>query len=140
MANRLITLMAVVALTGIVLASPARAGDASEVRAAISGQLEAFRSDDGASAYSYAAPNIQAMFPSPQIFMGMVRSGYDPVYRSSNTVFGALKAEGAGFRQEVYLTDQNGQSWIASYTLERQVDGSMKITGCAIRKGDDLAA
>ncbi|MEC5290238.1 hypothetical protein VSX64_05540 [Aurantimonas sp. C2-6-R+9] len=29
---------------------------------------------------------------------------------------------------------------MASYTLERQVDGSMKITGCAIRKGDDLAA
>jgi len=27
-----------------------------------------------------------------------------------------------------------------TYTLERQADGSMKITGCAIRKGDDLAA
>ncbi|MEF2545773.1 DUF4864 domain-containing protein [Aurantimonas sp. E1-2-R+4] len=113
MASRLVMLMATVALTAMVLAFPARAGDASDVRAAISGQLEAFRSDDGASAYSYAAPNIQAMFPSPQIFMGMVRSGYDPVYRSSNTVFGALKAEGVGFRQEVYLTDQNGQSWIA---------------------------
>lgn len=140
MTTRLMTLIAAVALTGTVFASPARADDASDVRAAISGQLEAFRSDDGASAYSYAAPNIQALFPSPQIFMGMVRSGYDPVYRSSNTVFGALKAEGAGFRQEVYLTDQSGQSWIASYTLERQTDGSMKITGCAIRKGDDLAA
>lgn len=140
MANRLITLMAAVVVTGTVLASAARADDAFDVRAAISGQLEAFRSGDGASAYFYAAPNIRAIFPSPQIFMGMVRSGYDPVYRSSNAVFGALKAEGAGFRQEVYLTDQNGQSWIASYTLERQGDGSMKITGCAIRKGDDLAA
>ncbi|WP_232845864.1 DUF4864 domain-containing protein [Aurantimonas marina] len=79
MARRLIMLMATVALTGMVLASPARADDASDVQAAISGQLEAFRSDDGAGAYSYAAPNIKAIFPSPQIFMGMVRSGYDPV-------------------------------------------------------------
>ncbi|ORE89676.1 DUF4864 domain-containing protein [Aurantimonas sp. 22II-16-19i] len=117
----------------------ARADDAGDIRATIAGQLDAFNAGDGAAAWSYAAPNIQAIFPTPDVFMGMVRSGYDPVYRSSNPVFGPLKAEGQGFRQEVRITDRNGKSWIASYTLQRQADGSMKITGCSLREGDDVA-
>ncbi|MCE7028304.1 DUF4864 domain-containing protein [Jiella avicenniae] len=117
----------------------ARADDAGEIRAAISAQLEAFNAGNGAEAYSYAAPNIQAIFPSPGQFMGMVQSAYDPVYHSRSAVFGALKPEGDGFRQEVYLTDRKGKSWIASYTLQRQPDGSMKITGCSLRKGNDVA-
>ncbi|MBO0902090.1 DUF4864 domain-containing protein [Jiella sonneratiae] len=125
----------------MLLATPvaARADDAGDIRAAISAQLQAFNADDGGTAYSYAAPNIKAMFPSPDVFMTMVRSAYDPVYHSSGAAFGTLKPEGTGFRQEVHLTDRDGRSWIASYTLERQPDGSMKITGCSLRKGDDVA-
>lgn len=128
------------ALSIAVSGTPAMADDSGDVQAAISGQLQAFRSDDGTAAYSYAAPNIKAIFPSAQAFMSMVRSGYDPVYHSNAAVFGKLSPEGSGFRQEVYLTDSSGKNWIASYTLERQPDGSMKITGCAIRKSDDVSA
>ena len=117
----------------------ARADDGSDIRAAITGQLDAFNAGNGAEAYSHAAPNVRSIFPNPDIFMSMVQSGYDPVYHSSNPVFGPMKAEGAGFRQELHITDRNGKSWIASYTLERQPDGSMKITGCTLRKGDDVA-
>jgi len=117
----------------------AKADDAADIQATISAQLDAFNAGNGAEAYSYAAPNIKSLFPSPQAFMGMVRSGYDPVYRSSGAVFGELSPHGSGYRQEVYLTDSKGQSWIASYTLERQADGLMKITGCRLRKGDDIA-
>ncbi|MCB8836179.1 DUF4864 domain-containing protein [Aurantimonas sp. VKM B-3413] len=124
----------------LAFAAPAAADDASDIRSVISRQLDAFRSDDAPAAYSHAAPNIQAMFPTPQVFMGMVQSAYDPVYRPNSVVFGALKADGTGFRQEVHLTDRKGQSWIASYTLEREPDGTMKITSCTLRKGDDLAA
>ncbi|NDW05351.1 DUF4864 domain-containing protein [Jiella pacifica] len=125
----------------LVFAAPlaARADDAGDIQATISAQLGAFNAGNGAEAYSYAAPNIQTMFPSPGQFMGMVQSAYDPVYRSESAVFGALKPEGSGFRQEVHLTDRKGKSWIASYTLQRQPDGSMKITGCSLRKGDDVA-
>lgn len=119
---------------------PAAADDASDIKTVIAAQLQAFKAGDGAAAYSFAAPNIKAMFPNAEMFMTMVQGGYAPVFRSSNATFGELKAEGSGFRQEVYLTDQSGQSHIASYTLERQPDGSLKITGCSIRKGDDLAA
>lgn len=118
----------------------ARADDAGDVKSVISGQLQAFKAGDGSAAYSYAAPNIKQMFPSESAFMAMVEGGYAPVFRSSNAVFGTMTAEGKGFRQEVYLTDSSGQSYVASYTLERQPDGSLKITGCAIRKGNDVSA
>lgn len=128
------------ALSGTLSAVPARADDSSDIQSTISAQLQAFRVEDGAAAYSYAAPNIKTYFPSADIFMSMVKQGYAPVYKSSSATFGALKPEGSGFRQEVFLSDMDGQSWIASYTLERQADGSMKITGCQIRKGDDVSA
>ena len=122
------------------LAHPALADDGSDARATIGAQLEAFRADDGARAYSFAAPNIQRLFPSPDIFLSMVAQAYPAVHRAGNVTFGPLKAEGAGLRQEVYLSDAKGQSWIASYTLERQPDGSLKITGCQMRKGSDIGA
>lgn len=116
------------------------ADDAGDIKSVISGQLQAFKAGDGGAAYSYAAANIKQMFPSESAFMAMVEGGYAPVFRSSNAVFGTMTAEGKGFRQEVYLTDSSGQSYVASYTLERQPDGSLKITGCAIRKGNDVSA
>ena len=118
----------------------ALADDAGDIQSVISGQLQAFKAGDGTAAYSFAAPNIQRMFPSQEAFMAMVEGGYAPVFRSSNAVFGKMTPEGTGFRQEVFLTDPNGQSFIASYTLERQQDGSLKITGCSIRKGNDVTA
>ena len=139
MRRRVISAAAAALIWTAAFAGPAAAGDADDIRATIGAQLDAFRAGDGAEAYSHAAPNVRALFPSPQSFMAMVKQGYDPVYQSESAVFGALKPEGAGFRQEVNLTDSRGRSWVASYTLERQPDGAMKITGCTIRKGDDLA-
>lgn len=121
-------------------AGPAAADDASDIKAVVSAQLEAFKAGDGTTAYSYAAPNIHRMFPTADVFMTMVQQGYAPVFKSSNATFGKMTVEGSGFRQEVYLTDSAGQSYIASYTLERQPDGKLQITGCSIRKGDDVAA
>ena len=135
--------LAVCFCTALLLVGPAtqsRADDSSDVRAAISAQLDAFRAGDGTAAYSFAAPNVTALFPTPEIFMSMVQRGYDPVYRSSGVTFGDLQPNGSGFRQEVFLSDTAGQSWIASYTLARQPDGSMKITGVQIRRGNDLSA
>ncbi|MDY8110038.1 DUF4864 domain-containing protein [Fulvimarina sp. 2208YS6-2-32] len=138
--NRLALRLAVlVALSGPMATKIAKADDASDVRAAITAQIEAFRADDGAAAYAFAAPQIQAMTGSQERFMDMVRTGYPQVYRANNVSFGALQPYAGGFVQDVFLTDPKGQAWIASYTLERQDDGSMKITGVQIRKSEELA-
>jgi uncharacterized protein DUF4864 len=107
--------------------------DANEFQRIIRNQLEAFKADNGLAAYSYAAPAIKRIFPSPEIFMQMVRSGYPPVYRSQSFSFGTITDEMNGRpTQRVTIIDAKGKAWIALYAFEKQPDGSWKIIGCTL--------
>jgi hypothetical protein len=117
------------------LAAPARAAD--EVAAAqgvIRAQVDAFGHDDAAAAYSYAAPAIQNLFPRADIFMPMVRGSYAPVYRHKSFEFGEARVADGSIAQRVQIVDGDGVAWEALYTLERQPDGGLKITGCSLLK------
>lgn len=113
---------------------PARADDVASAQGVIRAQEQAFGRDDAAAAYSYAAPAIRQIFPTPGIFMSMVQNGYAPVYRHRSFEFGASKIEGSSVAQRVYIIDANGEAWEALYTLEQQADGSYEITGCSLLK------
>ena len=66
------------------LSAPAAAfseADRAAMQSTIEQQLQAFLRDDGATAYSFAAPNIKTMYPTVDVFMAMVRQGYPQVYR-----------------------------------------------------------
>lgn len=122
------------------LALPARALDdttSSAIRETVEGQLQAFRRDDASSAYGFAAPNIQQMFPTQDVFMQMVRQGYPPVYRSKSFTFEAPREIGGTIGQEVRIVDEEGGNWLALYTMEKQPDGSWKISGCRLIKAPD---
>ncbi len=107
--------------------------DTHEFQRIITGQIEAFRADDGPAAYGYAAPAIKKIFPSPEIFMEMVRKGYRPVYRPQSFAFGNITEEMSGRpTQRVTIVDQAGKSWVALYAFEKQPDGSWKIIGCTL--------
>ena len=112
----------------------ARADDVAAAQGVIRAQEQAFIRDDSAAAYSYAAPTIREIFPAPDIFMSMVQSGYAPVYRHKSFEFGDSKSEGNWIAQRVHIVDANGEAWEALYTLERQADGSLKITSCSLLK------
>lgn len=116
-----------------VLASPqARAaGDEAAAQNVISSQIEAFLHDDMDAAYSFASPGIKQMFPTPGIFFDMVKRGYAPVYRPGNYAFGRFKVDPAtGLEvQEVLIHAPDGTDWTALYMLQRQPDGSLKISG-----------
>jgi hypothetical protein len=115
--------------------------DAQEFRRIISEQLEAFRADDGARAYSFAAPEIKRLFPSVDIFMSMVRNGYRPVYRSSEVEFGEIITDPLGRpAQRVGLTGPDGKRYEALYSMERQPDGSWRIIGCTLLEVPGLDA
>jgi hypothetical protein len=114
-------------------------GDRAAVQSVIEQQLSAFLKDDGAAAYSLAAPQIQAIFPTSEIFMAMVRRAYQPVYRPRSHSFAGLKATEAGLEQSVDITDAAGDGWTAVYKLAKQPDGSWKITGCALIKKQGLS-
>ncbi|OKO67756.1 DUF4864 domain-containing protein [Bradyrhizobium sp. NAS96.2] len=126
--------IALIAAILFALASPARADDAGAARDVIRAQEQAFGRDDAASAYSYAAPAIRRIFPQAEIFMSMVQSQYAPVYRHKSFEFGAAQSDGDRIAQRVHIVDANGEAWEALYTLERQADGSLKITGCSLLK------
>jgi hypothetical protein len=129
---------AVIVLTLMVTVRPLSAAeltqsDSLEFQRIISSQIQAFRADDGFAAYSYAAPAIRKIFPSPEIFMQMVRNGYQPVYRPRSFAFGEITEEAPGRpTQRVAVVDANGKAWIALYAFEKQPDGSWKIIGCSL--------
>ncbi|MET4045618.1 DUF4864 domain-containing protein [Bradyrhizobium sp. RT6a] len=112
----------------------ARANDVATAQGVIRAQQQAFGRDDASAAYSYAAPAIREIFPTPEIFMSMVQNGYPPVYRHKSFEFGDSKSDGSRIAQHVHIIDANGEAWEALYTLEQQADGSYKITGCSLLK------
>lgn len=116
--------------------APARAEDSQfgAARATIEAQMRAFLADDGATAYSYAAPSIRQIFPTPDIFMGMVAQGYPPIRRPQRFEFGKAEALSPGsVAQQVFVTGPDGKDYEAVYTLEMQPDGMFRITGVTLR-------
>jgi hypothetical protein len=117
------------------LATAARAGDdIAAAQSVISAQVEAFGRDDAAAAYSYAAPAIKNLFPQADIFLGLVKQKYAPVYRPKSFEFGEAQASDGKIAQRAHIVDADGEAWEALYTLEQQSDGSVKITGCVLLK------
>ena len=118
--------------------APARAesptaAETAEFQRNIAGQIAAFNADDGATAYGFAAPVIQQSFPAPEAFMEMVKKGYPQVYRQKTYRFEDALADTAGRPgQKVRIVDLDGKNWIALYSMEKQADGSWKISGCYI--------
>jgi hypothetical protein len=114
---------------------PARAADdVAAAQSVIRSQVDALGRDDAATAYSYAAPAIQEIFPQADFFMAMVRGSYAPVYRHKSFEFGEARVADGRIAQRVHIVDAEGVPWEALYTLERQPDGSLKITGCSLLK------
>ena len=135
---------AAAALVLCLLGAPfARAGEEPAKMAAqavITGQLQAFEREDGAAAFSFAAPVVRDLFSDPGTFMAMVQHGYQPVYRHKSYEYGEGREADGKFAQTARIVDAQGVPWNALYTLERQPDGGWKITGCVLRRAVDEPA
>jgi len=127
----------------MMVASMAFAGDA-EIKAAqtvIDSQLKAFLANDGATAYSFAAPNVKQVFPTVDTFMNMVTNGYAPVRKPRSYSFGKVEQTGpTSIVQQVLIVGPDGKDYEAVYTLEQQPDGTFKITGCSLRASTSVSA
>ena len=132
MSVRLLAALAVL----IALASVARAHDASDraaIRGVIESQMRAFQRDDGESAFSFASPMIRRMFGSAEIFMDMVRQGYQPVYRPKAVEFGDLEEIAGQLAQKVHVIAPDGRPVTAVYIMTRLPDGTWRIDGCYLK-------
>lgn len=133
-----ILIVLVVCLIGFATGTRA-ADDVVSAQTVISSQVEAIGRDDADAAYAYAAPAIQEMFSSPDVFMAMVRQAYAPLYRPQRFEFGKAVSADGKIAQRVRIVDVDGAGWDALYSLERQPDGSLRITGCSLVKADQGA-
>ena len=111
--------------------------DSAAIRAVISHQLGAFLRDDQTAAFADASPTIQQIFHDPETFMQMVRSTYQPVYRSSSVEFREIGMVEGRLVQRVYMVGPDGIAVLADYEMQRQPDGTWRINGCSIERAPD---
>ncbi len=120
------------------LASGASAQNA-EIEANISAQIQAFKADDFATAFTFASPNIQRLFGSPENFGIMVRRGYPMVWRPTDVRFLELREINGALWQKVMVVDGDGRIHILDYQMIRQENG-WKINGVQLLGNSDPAA
>ena len=125
-----------VVVIGFFISSPAsQAQEPDVLKSIISRQIEAFRNNDGETAFGFASLRLRAIFQSPDRFMDMVRRQYAPVYRPEKFRFGQTSLKTAGRPvQIVDLVDQQGRLWRAVYAFVQHPDGSWRIAGVQLEK------
>lgn len=126
------------ALAFATTATGARA-DAAEIEAIIGAQLEAFKADDFAQAFSYASPMIQSMFGSSDRFGVMVRNGYPMVWRPAEVQFLGLEDRGGSLYQTVRIRDAQGGTHLLEYQMIRNAAG-WRINGVQLLRDTSVGA
>ena len=144
MAARILALLILALALGSTAAPAQEAGlsdaDRGAIRDIIGRQVEAFRRDDGAAAFGLASPSIQRMFGSAEIFMDMVRQGYQPVYRPRAFNFREIVDLNGQPAQKVDVVGPDGRPVTAFYPMTRLPDGSWRIDGCFLQAPDEHQA
>jgi hypothetical protein len=135
------------ALLGVLvsLVSGAQAQDVSDadrkaIRDIIQSQVDAFRHDDGDAAFALASPSIRGMFGSSDIFMDMVRQGYQPVYRPKEFDFAEIVTLDGQVTQKVHVVGPDGRPVTAFYPMTQLPDGSWRINGCYLQAPEEHQA
>jgi hypothetical protein len=131
-------LMALVLVVGLGAVRPAQAQGA-EIEATITAQIEAFKADDFAQAFTYASPNIQGIFQTPENFGRMVRGGYPMVWRPGSVEYLDLAERSGGVFQTVLITDGEGAQHLLEYQMI-ELDGQWKINGVRLLQMPGVAA
>jgi Domain of unknown function (DUF4864) len=106
------------------------AADATEIRAVIHRQIDAFRRDDAPGAFALVSPGVQQAFGTPERFLDVVRASYRAVYRPASVAFLDLVVIDGEVVQQLQVTDRAGAIWVAFYAMQRQRDGTWRTNGC----------
>jgi hypothetical protein len=89
-----------------------------EVIAAVSGQLAAFREDEPAKAYDYAAAGLRAQ-TSLRRFAAIVRENYPEIWNNERAEFGLVRDDGTHATVLVYVASAEGGATF-DYVLTRE--------------------
>ena len=125
-------------LFAAVLSLPAAAQE-EPIRNTIQSQIEAFRADDFARAFTFASPTIKGMFGTPENFGAMEKQGYPMVYRPAEVQMMELREVAGALWQRVRITDQAGAGWYLDYMMVETAEG-WQINAVQILPAPDVGA
>ena len=100
----------------------------ASIAAVIGAQLDAFLGDDTETAFTFASPNIRALFGTHERFGQMVRDGYPMVWRSESVRLLDLREVSGRLVQRVMVVDQTGRVHLLDYQMV-ETDSGWKING-----------
>ena len=118
------------------LALPAVAQEVP-IQDTIRAQIEAFKADDFARAFTFASPTLHQMFGTPDNFGRMVRDGYPMVWHPAQVDMMDLRTVGGALWQRVRVTDLKGQSYLLDYQMVQGPDGWL-INAVQMQKANDV--
>ncbi|MFN3825661.1 MAG: DUF4864 domain-containing protein [Pseudorhodobacter sp.] len=108
----------------LLISSPVAAqGTNPAITGTITGQIDALRADDFATAFSFASPTIKRLFGSAENFGAMVRQGYPMVHRPDTVRMLALREVAGAVWQRVMITDGAGRTHLLDYQMIETPEG-----------------
>jgi len=117
---------------------PAAADDAA-VREVIGAQIEAFKADDFARAFTYASPMIRDVFGTAENFGAMVRSGYPMVWRPETVRYLEARVIAGKLWQKVLISDAKGAQFLLDYRMI-ETDGTWLIDAVQLLPQPEVSA
>ncbi|SCM65970.1 DUF4864 domain-containing protein [Donghicola eburneus] len=121
---------------GLAMGAVAQSDD---IRQTIRSQLDAFKSDDFATAYDYASPTIKNVFRNPEMFGHMVQHGYPMVWRPGAVVFLDIEERDGRIFQPVMIEDRSGKVHVLEYKMI-QIENEWQIDGVRLLDSDGAIA
>ena len=125
-------------LIAALLALPVQAQEAP-IQSTIQSQLDAFKSDDYARAFTFASPMIKGMFGTPDNFGTMVQQGYPMVARHGAVQMLELRTVAGNLWQRVMITDTMGRTHLLDYQMIETTDG-WQINAVQLLPAQDVGA
>jgi hypothetical protein len=127
-----------VMLAMVAFLTPAVAQDeAAPWQATVTGQIEAFRSEDGAAALEFAGEAFRVQFEGqPEAFYAaIIASGYEPIVRSRSHSFGEFKTVSeTRVLQVVDFVGPDQGLYQALYELGDEPDEGWRVLGVVLRR------
>lgn len=93
------------------------------IQSTILNQIEAFKADDFATAFTFASPVIKGIFGTADNFGMMVRNGYPMVHRPAEVRMLEQRQVSGATVQRVLITDAQGRSHVLDYQMVETPDG-----------------
>lgn len=119
------------------LVAPVLAQDEAPWQATVTGQIEAFRSGDGAAALVFAGKGFRAQFEAqPEAFYeAIIAAGYQPIVDSRSHSFGKFsRVSDAAVLQVVEFVGPDQGLYEALYQLADEPGEGWRVQGVVLRR------